>query len=89
MMKNSVFIGQEGSFVLLGLVSGQISKFKEYNSEQEAGEAIAMLEEAIRLGKSELFEMPESDVVKSHIQRIPLENAHHISGKKTKRHGGS
>lgn len=85
----NVFIGRDGNSVVLGLTNGQISKFKEYNTEQEASEAIAMLAEAIRLGKSELFEMPDSETVKNHIQRMPLKKAHHISGKKTKGHGGS
>lgn len=34
----NIFVGREGDSVSLGLNSGQISKFKEYNSEQEARE---------------------------------------------------
>ena len=84
-----VFIGRDGSSVSLGMVTGQINKLKDYNSEQEAGEAIAMLVEAIRMGKGEVFEMPDSETVRSRIQRIPQEKARHVAGKKTKGHGGS
>lgn len=48
-----------------------------------------MLAETIRVGKSEIFTMPESEELKQRIQKIPLERMHHISGKKTKGHGGS
>lgn len=85
----NIFVGREGDSVSLGLTSGQISKFKEYNSEQEAREAIAMLADTIRVGKSEIFTMPESEELKQRIQQMPLEQKHHISGKKTKGHGGS
>ena len=64
----NIFVGREGDSVSLGLNSGQISKFKEYNSEQEAREAIAMLAETIRVGKSEIFTMPESEELKQRIQ---------------------
>ena len=66
--------------------TGNGCQVARYNSRAEATAAIEMLGRAI--GRSEVFFFPDSKELQAKIQD-GKQKVHHISGKKTKGHGGS
>lgn len=75
----------EGS-IKASYTSGSGSQVARYNTPREAEEALKMLAESI--GKSEVFFFPDDEAVRVRIAASG-QKYHHVTGKKTKGHGGS
>lgn len=60
-----------------------------YNTEKEAKEAILMIAEEISIGRKDIIYVPTPEEIKGRLVNSGAEKQYHISGKKTKGHGGS
>lgn len=62
----------------------------DYESEEQARMALRLLFESLKNQRSTVFEMPLERDVKARVANlIPDLERHHVTGKKTKGHGGS
>ncbi len=84
-----IFLGREEGSVAISFKNGSTTKFVQYNSEVEAKEAISMLAERLAVSNRMVVNMPELEEVKIRLRNTPLSSSHHVTGKKTKGHGGS
>lgn len=82
----ALYIGADDVSIKADFATGNGCQVARYNSRAEATVAIEMLGRAI--GRSEVFFFPDSKEIQAKIQD-GKQKAHHISGKKTKGHGGS
>lgn len=84
----SIFIGADGCSLKANFGNTDGCQIARYSSPDESRIAFEMIYEAI--GKKEVFVMPEDYEVKSKIMnKRGYTDIHHVTGKKTKGHGGS
>lgn len=81
-----VYLGADNCTVKADYQNGNGCQLGRYNSEEAARTAIEII--ASSVGKSEICFMPDDNSVNAKIN-IGEQKSHHISGKKTKGHGGS
>lgn len=85
-----IFLGRDTGTVSAGEKNGGITRICTYDSEEEAKAAIEMLMEQMAAGKREVIYMPEPESVRTRLrERATFPQRHHVTGKKTKGHGGS
>ncbi len=82
----AIFVGADNCSVKADFQNGKSCQLGRYNSEAAAKTALEMV--AYAVGKSEVRFMPDDDTVKAKIN-LEEQKQQHISGKKTKGHGGS
>lgn len=82
----SIYIGADGCTIKADFGNGKGCQIGRYFSEKESQIAIETV--ASSMGKNEVCFMPEDNAVKAKIN-LGEQKQHHISGKKTKGHGGS
>lgn len=80
-----VYMGVDGS-LKANYAAGDGCQIARYNTPAEGEMALAMLIESI--GKTEVFYCPSDETVRARIAASG-QKYHHITGKKTKGHGGS
>lgn len=61
----------------------------KYNTCEETKEAFLMLMEKLEKNNGTVVYMPQEEEVRLRMRNKPLPARHHITGKKTKGHGGS
>lgn len=77
------------SGIIIKFVSGSSSNLGKYDSGEDCKTALEIILDAINLGRSNGIRCPSDAQVKTRrLQTEPVRNRH-ISGKKTKGHGGS
>lgn len=81
-----VYLGADNCTVKADYQNGNGCQLGRYNSETAARTAIEIIVSS--MGKSEICFMPDDNFINSKIN-IGEHKPHHISGKKTKGHGGS
>lgn len=81
-----VYLGSDNCTIKADYQNGKGCQLGRYNSETEARTAIDIV--ANSMGKTEVCFMPSDSAVNAKIN-IGEHKPHHISGKKTKGHGGS
>ena len=81
-----VYLGADNCTVKADYQNGNGCQLGRYNSEAAARKAIEII--ASGVGKSEICFMPDDNSINAKIN-IGEQKSHHISGKKTKGHGGS
>lgn len=81
-----VYLGADNCTVKADYQNGNGCQLGRYNSEAAARTAIEII--ASSIGKSEICFMPDDNSINAKIN-IGEQKPHHISGKKTKGHGGS
>lgn len=81
-----VYIGSDNCTVKADYQNGKGCQLGRYNSEEETKIAMNIIAENV--GKIEMCEMPTDEAVRARSNLREQKN-HHISGKKTKGHGGS
>ena len=82
----ALFIGADNCTIKADYQNGKGCQLGHYTSEAAARIAIGMIANSI--GKTEVCFMPDDDSVNAKIN-LEKQKQHHISGKKTKGHGGS
>lgn len=82
----SIYIGADGCTLKADFGNGKGCQIGRYNSEKQLQVAIDILANSI--GKSEVCFIPQDNDINAKIN-IEETKQHHISGKKTKGHGGS
>ncbi len=82
----AIYIGADGCSAKADLINGKGCQIIRYNSHEEVVMALEMLGTSI--GKTEVFFFPEDNKVQEKL-RLEEQKYHHITGKKTKGHGGS
>lgn len=82
----AVFTGSDNCSIKVDFQNGKGCQLGRYDSENAAQTAIEMLAENI--SKAGVYYMPANDAVKAKIN-FGVQKQYHISGKKTKGHGGS
>lgn len=87
-MLKDIFLGREPGAVAVGFESGAATKLAVYDSEAEATEAINMIAERMSTSTRAIICVPNDEEVKSSL-RSKRQTYHHVTGKKTKGHGGS
>ena len=86
----NMYIGADGNSVKV--CAGNATRggiLGRYNSYEDAIKAFEILLEGISRNISDVLYMPSDSEVSDKIKIQPRELYHHISGKKTKGHGGS
>lgn len=81
-----LYLGADNCTIKADYQNGKGCQLGRYNSEAAARMAIDII--ATNMGKMEVCFMPEDSAVNAKIN-IGEQRQHHISGKKTKGHGGS
>lgn len=81
-----VYLGADNCTVKADYQNGNGCQLGRYNSEAAARTAIEII--ARSMGKSEICFMPDDNSINAKINLVE-QKPHHISGKKTKGHGGS
>lgn len=81
-----IYIGADDVSIKANFATGSGCQIEKYDSLTEAAMALEMLGKAI--GRNEVFFFPDSKALKAKIQE-GKQVTHHITGKKTKGHGGS
>ncbi len=81
-----VYLGADNCTVKADYQNGNGCQLGRYNSEAAARTAIEII--ASNIGKSEICFMPDDNSINAKIN-IGEQKLYHISGKKTKGHGGS
>lgn len=85
---DTIFIGSDEISIKADFTNGHGSMLGRYQSQKECKAVLEMIAKAI--GKTDLFEMPSSEDVRTRLmQQDEKKRQHHIAGKKTKGHGGS
>lgn len=82
----TMYIGSDGCSVKADYRSGNGCQLGRYNSEKEARKAMSIV--ADNIGKTEVCLMPDDNTIKARLN-LDGQPYHHITGKKTKGHGGS
>lgn len=82
----SIYIGADGCTVKADFANGKGCQLGRYNSAQECQIAVEMVAENLEKMKNSC--LPSDSVVSAKL-RLVRQEQHHISGKKTKSHGGS
>lgn len=78
------------STICCGRVDEKPSYLGDYESEGQARFVLKILFDALGNSRNAIFEMPlETDIKAQIANRIPDVERHHVTGKKTKGHGGS
>lgn len=81
-----VYIGSDNCTIKADYQNGKGCQLGRYNSEEETKIAMSIIFESV--GKTEICVMPTDEAVRAKSNLREQKN-HHISGKKTKGHGGS
>lgn len=81
----AIYIGSDGCSIKCDYKNNGC-QLGRYNSDKEAKKAIEIIAE--RIGKADICTMPDDNAVKAKMN-LEGRNYHHITGKKTKGHGGS
>lgn len=84
-----IFPGREPGTLAVSFMSGITSKISVYSSEIEAKKAIEMIAEQMTTGKTTVIRVPTAEEVRTRLKNTRLLTEHHVTGKKTKGHGGS
>lgn len=84
---NAIFIGSDELSIKADYTNGHGNMLGRYQSQTECKVVLEMIAEAI--GKTDLFEMPSSETVRTKLMQQSENRQRHITGKKTKGHGGS
>lgn len=84
----AIYIGSNEVTIKVDYKGGDGCQIEKYNSSRECSMALKILTKKMEEGKSVIFSMPTSEMIKAELAR---EEApwHHAAGKKTKGHGGS
>ena len=82
----AMYIGSDGCSVKVDYSRGSGSQLGRYESDKEARKAIEVIADSI--DKTKVCYMPDDQVIKAKIN-LEEQRHHHITGKKTKGHGGS
>lgn len=82
----AIFVGADNCTVKADYQNGKGCQLGRYNSEAAAHMAVEIVANSI--GKTEVCFMPDDNSINAKIS-IGEQKPHHISGKKTKGHGGS
>lgn len=82
----ALFVGADNCTIKADYQNGKGCQLGRYNSEAEARAAMDIV--ANSMGRAEVCFMPEDSAVSAKIN-LGDQKPHHISGKKTKGHGGS
>lgn len=86
----NIYIGSDGTSIKVsagGTTRGGI--LGKYNSFKETQLALEIMLERIKKADCEVLYMPSDEEVSGRIKSTPADVYHHITGKKTKGHGGS
>ena len=84
-----IFPGREPGTLAVSFMSGITSKISVYSSEVEAKKAIEMIAEQMEIGKLIVIRVPTAEEVRTRLKHTHLLTEHHVTGKKTRGHGGS
>lgn len=82
----SIYVGADGCTIKADFGNGKGCQIARYNSEKASQTAIEIISN--NFGKAEICFMPEESAVNAKLNLTEQKN-HHITGKKTKGHGGS
>lgn len=82
-----IFVGSTNGLCIC-FPNDKIGKLIEYRSPDEAKEAVSMIADAIATGKRDIIKVSSQEDVSNRLKSRPLQTGH-ITGKKTKGHGGS
>lgn len=82
----SMYVGADGCTIKVDFGNGKGCQIGRYNSEKECQIAIEII--AGNFGKADVCFMPESNAINAKLN-LTEQKQRHISGKKTKGHGGS
>ena len=83
------YIGSDGCSVKVSAGSTRGGIMGKYNSYEETKKAFEILFEKIQKDNTPVIYMPNDNDVNTVIKSTPEHKHHHISGNKTKGHGGS
>lgn len=85
-----IFKGRDKGVVTIGFTNGIVTKLAAYDTDAEAIKAIELIMKQMEVNKRCVIEVPGKENVKMAL-RSDNDQAekHHITGKKTKGHGGS
>ena len=81
-----VYIGSDNCTIKADYQNGKGCQLGRYNSEEETKIAMSIISESV--GKTEICVMPTDEAVRAKCN-LREQKSHHVSGKKTKGHGGS
>ena len=84
---SNIYIGADVCTIKVDYENGRGCQIGRYTSEKEALVAMEIITE--KMNKGEICEVPDDDAVRERILSNTERPWHHISGKKTKGHGGS
>ncbi len=82
----TMYIGSDGCSIKADYRGGNGCQLGRYNSDKEARKAVEVVADSI--GQAEVCFMPDDNVIKAKLN-LEEQKYHHITGKKTKGHGGS
>lgn len=82
----SIYVGADGCTIKVDFHNGKGCQLARYNSEKSSQIAMDIL--ANNFGKTEICFMPEDSAVNAKLN-LTEQKYHHLTGKKTKGHGGS
>lgn len=83
-----IYIGFDKPVVKIVIGSTRAGNLGEYGSFEKAKKAFDILMQRASIGRNEVIFMPDDSEVDAKLHEIK-QTVHHISGKKTKGHGGS
>lgn len=83
----AVYIGADECSIKADFSTGKGCQIAKYDSQAAAVVALEMLGKAI--GKTEAFFFPDDAYIRGRVQERKEQEQHHVTGKKTKGHGGS
>ena len=81
-----IYVGSDGITIKADFKNGRGCQLGRYDSLEECKKTLEMM--AKEVGKVNIFQMPESAAIKAEIVKNEA-CWHHVTGKKTKGHGGS
>lgn len=84
----AMYISTDGYSIRVEVQNGKPWNIGRYDSQEETREAIQMITNKLRLSKDTIALMPDADQIKA-VLALKDQRCHHITGKKTKGHGGS
>lgn len=84
-----IFPGREPGTLAVSFMSGVTSKIPAYSSDIESKKAIEMIAEQMATGKMTIIRIPTAEEVRTRLKNTHFLTEHHVTGKKTKGHGGS
>ena len=84
----NVYIGANGTSIKMISNSGNGSQLGAYTTSAETKMALNILSNRIKSNES-LIEMPTEKDIQAYVVSLGIEKPRHITGKKTKGHGGS